>query len=842
MSREIMIIAKNKDGVVSNSIVKIGENGQPIVINGTKDTFYEIKDMATNRAPDQIYTQRFKNDLKLKINPKGGALDGTGEADVIIKDYCENGNCEIVGVHETGEYYQYVPQSGDTALMTTKLADGEFAYQSLGTVETASWGPASLLPLAGLGALGGGGGGSKDTTPPTAVPTIDAINDDLAPVTGIVAKGGHTNDTTPTLNGTLTEALGSGEVVAVYRDGVKVGNATVDSSGKSWTFEDTGVTDGEHIYTTRAEDASGNKGTESTPYNIIVDTVAPDAPSVTMVTDDFDAQATLSNGDNNDGTVDIWGADDDRGTWKFDSTKGEWSVSSGNVNVTSDGKIITNDSTPTFSGTGGEAGATVAVYNSTTLLGSAVVDSNGDWSVTIEDINKLADGKYNLFLTQTDTAGNVDGGTTVEVTVDTKLPLYNYEINIADTGIDPRNEGRSSHLADTTDARLGENYYFTNEITFSDDYLKTTGPSTVDNVSYTEGDSIYITFHNKTTGETYLIGGPDGPSVVVDSSGWSIDISSANAWSTTNGYTTLADGEYDADIMIYEPSGNTRTYTASDFAIDTTAPSSNNIEYVGAIGNDSSISGGTVRIGGHIDGYDQLHNFLYGEDGDGVMERDEDYLIGTGPAEIFVSRDGSEIGHVYVGTESLIDNPDADNWSFNETLGDGVYKYEINTMDVAGNSSDSTEAFWVIVDNGGTHSYDLTGVDGIAGKDFEHMVLIGDANNETFTLDSVGFKSIDGGVGTDTFTLANNSGTLNITQTTNFEVYNINNNTLTINGDVDANSDHIIINGTSSAHVNLSSDWSSTSTTQTIGSITYNVYSNNGIDDLWIQNTAVVNI
>ena len=42
-------------------------------------------------------------------------------------------------------------------------------------------------------------------------------------------------------SGTISAALGANEVVAVYRDGVKVGNATVN--GTSWSYADTGLVD-----------------------------------------------------------------------------------------------------------------------------------------------------------------------------------------------------------------------------------------------------------------------------------------------------------------------------------------------------------------------------------------------------------------------------------------------------------------------------------------------------------------------------------------------------------------------------------------------------------------------
>ncbi len=115
-----------------------------------------------------------------------------------------------------------------------------------------------------------------DRGPPTV--TITSITDDVAPITGTVAGGGRTNDPTPTINGTISEALGPGQNLQVLRDGVVAGNATV--SGGNWSFTDTGATPTAHTYTARGTDAGGNQGV-STGYTITIDTTAPGVPTIT---------------------------------------------------------------------------------------------------------------------------------------------------------------------------------------------------------------------------------------------------------------------------------------------------------------------------------------------------------------------------------------------------------------------------------------------------------------------------------------------------------------------------------------------------------------------------------
>ena len=63
-----------------------------------------------------------------------------------------------------------------------------------------------------------------------------------------------------------------------------------------------------------------------------------------------------------------------------------------------------------------EAGDTVTVYDGTTVIGTATVDGNGNWSMTVT--TALADGKHVITATQTDAAGNVSGASnTVNLTI-----------------------------------------------------------------------------------------------------------------------------------------------------------------------------------------------------------------------------------------------------------------------------------------------------------------------------------------------------------------------------------------------------------------------------------------
>lgn len=745
MSREIMIIAKDKSGVISNNIVKIGENGEHIVIKGTKDTFYEIKDMATNRAPDQIYTKRFKNDLKLKINPKGGALDGVGEADVTIENYCANGNCEIVGVHESGEYYQYVPQSGDADLGTTKMADGEFAYQSLGTVEAGGFGPLSALPLAGLAGLGGGGGGSKP------------------------------------------------------------------------------------------------------------DTTAPDAPNLTMVTDNTDSFAGAT----------YYGAQVDTGSWNIDNTTGNISIS-GNVNVVN-GKIITNDSTPTLSGTG-EAGTTVKIYdgdpdNPSNLVGETIVASDGTWSITTDELQEssfvdtdpthkspLQNVEHILNITLTDTAGNISEPTPIDIIVDT---LMTYDLgHLTFTNLEDGNE-RSDNIGDI---KSGDNHYFTGTFTISDNLVAEYGSDEPENIAYQEGDKVYIEFSLVDDAgnvvAVYQIGGPTGPTATVGSNGsWSITIDPAQTYynKTTGKMETLPDGNYTNQVIVRTLSGDEYTYASEkpgaiygSFGIDTTAP-----DVSQAVSITSPEHTLIINI---VDSTPIL--FAAGDKTDG-LQRDSDYLIGNGVNEVIIYKNGdlsTPAADMYIGADSAISSV---SWTDSSVVNDGVYTYQLETIDVAGNSSGVGEAFYAVIDANADGIYSggaTTDVTGTAGNEvFQTNVL------------NLSFK-LDGGAGIDTLTLTPltsasslNNLTLDGAKVDNFEIYNIGKkSTLTItdlasvkNSGSEYTDHALTIQGIAGSKVDLDTTWNTSGQTIVDG-VKYNVYHNSAIDaantsyDLWIQTSIGV--
>ncbi|MCG6490056.1 Ig-like domain-containing protein [Vibrio parahaemolyticus] len=125
-----------------------------------------------------------------------------------------------------------------------------------------------------------------DSTAPVQTVAITEIMDDKLPGTGKVENGKYTNDDTPTINGTISQALSETEMVAVFRDGVFLDYAKV-TGGTNWTLTDTLANDGRYSYTAKVVDKAGNIGPESTEYVINLDTSVPaQTVKITSVLDD----------------------------------------------------------------------------------------------------------------------------------------------------------------------------------------------------------------------------------------------------------------------------------------------------------------------------------------------------------------------------------------------------------------------------------------------------------------------------------------------------------------------------------------------------------------------------
>lgn len=234
-------------------------------------------------------------------------------------------------------------------------------------------GAASITVASGSYVDVAGNNGAAASTPSLSFDTL-AASPPMPALTNSSDSGasgdGVTNINTPTFAGT-TEA---GATVRLYdTDGVTVlGAAVADGSG-AWTITSSQLVDGQHTITAQATDAAGNVSSPSSDVEIVIDTQPPAPPSRPALTSGSDSGAP--------------------------------------------GDGVTNVNTPTFTGTT-EAGATVRLYDTdeTTLLGSAVADGLGAWTITS---SQLSVGAHTIMAKATDLAGNVSiAGSGVAITID----------------------------------------------------------------------------------------------------------------------------------------------------------------------------------------------------------------------------------------------------------------------------------------------------------------------------------------------------------------------------------------------------------------------------------------
>ncbi len=121
-----------------------------------------------------------------------------------------------------------------------------------------------------------------DTTAPTQTVTITAVSDDVSThgsAVGALATGASTDDTMPTLTGTLSAALTADQVLVIYDGATKLGEATVTST--DWTYTPSALTTGSHSFTARVEDPINGLGAASAAHVVNIN------PSINMAITDY---------------------------------------------------------------------------------------------------------------------------------------------------------------------------------------------------------------------------------------------------------------------------------------------------------------------------------------------------------------------------------------------------------------------------------------------------------------------------------------------------------------------------------------------------------------------------
>ncbi|ADV50090.1 Two component regulator three Y domain-containing protein [Cellulophaga algicola DSM 14237] len=506
-----------------------------------------------------------------------------------------------------------------------------------------------------------------DITAPST-PLIFKITED----TGSSATDEITSDNTLIITGAAEKNAN----VMVFLDGVSIGFSTANTVGQLiFDYTGTVIPDGSYILTARSMDAAGNLSTISLDFPITIDTVAPDAPIVTAISDDNGSSA--SDAITSDNTLEFSGTAEaesfvevfldgvslgtvgtnSSGAWSYDHTgtsladgdyiltaqatdlAGNSSIASSNFPFTVDTSApiapivtaitedtgsnttdgITADNTLIFSGTA-EPNSTIEVFVGGTSIGTTITNGTGDWSFDHTGIT-LADGDYSITAQAIDSSGNASViSANFPITIDTSVP--NLPV-ITAISVD-------------------------------------NGSSTTDGITSDNTLVISGTSEANSTLEVFLDGTSIGTTTTDASGDWSYDHTG----------TTLADGDYIITAQATDISGNASTI-ANDFpiTIDTTLPGA---PVVTAISDDNGSSST-----------------------DGITSDNTLVISGTAEAnsslEVFL--DGTSIGTT--ATDA------AGDWSLDYTgitLIDGDYSITAQATDLSGNASVISANFPITVD------------------------------------------------------------------------------------------------------------------------------------------------
>lgn len=328
-----------------------------------------------------------------------------GSQEKLIIDGTEIGLVAGSGTTQNGVAYVVVT-SGLPAdsTVTLTLSGGSLSSNPKAIIESMAYINASTAPTPGSRVVtltsiqddGGTANGGVDTTSLSTSSSVLVIKV-VTPPAGLalntqsdtgLAGDNLTSITTPVLQGTAPV----GSTVTVYLNDltpVPLGTAIINNLG-SWTFTaPQALSEGTHHFYAKATDTEGTDSANSSTLTLTIDTTVPVTPGAPVL-----ASASDTGPSNSDG--------------------------------------ITNNATPTISGTA-EAGSTVTLYdtNGTTVLGSGIA-TGGVYSIPV---TALSSASHTITAKATDAAGNssaVSSGTTIviDTTAPTALALSTTTTNV----------------------------------------------------------------------------------------------------------------------------------------------------------------------------------------------------------------------------------------------------------------------------------------------------------------------------------------------------------------------------------------------------------------------------
>ncbi|MDX2374867.1 hypothetical protein NJD71_12140, partial [Psychrobacter sp. PP-21] len=172
-----IIVKTNSATQTVAQVQVVTEDGKPTIIKAVDKVNYEFHDTAIGRAPNHIITKRLKNDLHVSFEKDGE------NSDLIIEGFYDEADSALLGIAEDGEYYYYIPDTGETYDYVTQLETGDVEGQALGGTEYIAaaaipwWIPAAAgVGLAGLvAALSSGSDDDNEPAEPASIVSLSGV-------------------------------------------------------------------------------------------------------------------------------------------------------------------------------------------------------------------------------------------------------------------------------------------------------------------------------------------------------------------------------------------------------------------------------------------------------------------------------------------------------------------------------------------------------------------------------------------------------------------------------------------------------------------------------------------
>ncbi len=580
-------------------------------------------------------------------------------------------------------------------------------------------------------------------------PGVDDLLIDLtAPATpGVTSL--TTNNTTPTIEGTATVL--PGETLQVIVNGIVYIDGDgflVDNGDGTWSLSiPTPLAEALYDVTATITDTASNVSTDPSSSELLIDTTLPVTPTTTpLITSDTTPVITgtanpgagetltvevdgtvynagdgnlVDNGDSTwtlsittplpEGTYDVIATVTDAATnFSTDTSSNELVIDISNPVTPTANALVTNDTTPTLSGTtSATPGETlsVSVNGVTYSPGDGSLSASGsDWALQIPASDPIAEGIYDVTATVIDLAGNTSIDTSFEeLIVDTTAPMIPTVIAQSTNNTTPLIEGTANvapgetltvvvdgvayiagdgNLVDsgegiwalTVPSALTDNTYAVTVSVSDAAGNVSTDTSSAELVVDTIAPIVPTVISQITNNTTPVIEGTaivsPGETLTVTVAGTNYNAGAGNLLNNGDGTwallisVPLADAAYDVLVRVADAAGNlSNDTTTAELLIDTTAPVVPTVNVLNTNLITPTVSGTATIAAG-----EQLTVTV-----DGVT-----YVEGDG--DLIYNGDGT--------------------WQLTlpSTLSDGTYPVMVNVVDLAGNSSADVTTAELIVD------------------------------------------------------------------------------------------------------------------------------------------------